>query len=114
MPFQSITKIFHVAPFFPNFFGMPPALASRFFRMLPPPKKKARTSAYKAPLAAAIGPFVSLLYMCDEMITDVEVDHTTGERHINVPKIIYNPHKVILPLVKPFNSTSSVMTLSLQ
>ena len=52
--------------------------------------------------------------MCDEMITDVEVDHTTGERHINVPKIIYNPHKAILPLIKPFNSTSSVMTLSLQ
>ena len=27
-------------------------------------EQQARTSAYKVPLAAAIGPFVSLLYMC--------------------------------------------------
>ena len=39
MPFQSITKIFHVPPPFPNFLGCPPSKAV-FFLRAPPPKKK--------------------------------------------------------------------------
>ena len=35
MPFQSITKVFHVAHPFSLFLGMPPSLESRFFRMPP-------------------------------------------------------------------------------
>ena len=44
MPFQSITKIFHVAPPFSlMFLGCPPSKAV-FFRMPPPQKKKNPTS----------------------------------------------------------------------